>query len=165
MSAHIKNSCGCVGLKCGHPVCGWKQEEEPCWQPFMKSTSIVKESACIMWNICTTHNGDYAPFRQRHFDLFPWNITPAAQPGLPLFLLKWRTLQCEAAGIPPWVYMIALLQLLVCVQLDGPGVEALEGGIIWSWHYLRVWNSPTLHDDINTCPTNTGISNEASQLT
>lgn len=127
MSAHIRNSCGCFGLKCGHPVCGWKQEEEePCWQPFIKSTSIVKESACIMWNICTTHNGDYAPFRQRHFDLLPWNITPAAQLGLPLFLLKWRTLQCEAAGIPPRVYMIALLRLLVCVQLDGPGVERVD---------------------------------------
>lgn len=27
-------------------------------------TSIVKKSACIILNICTTHNGDYAPFRR-----------------------------------------------------------------------------------------------------
>lgn len=54
-----------------------------------------------MQNICTTHNGDYAPFRRRHFDLLPWNITPASQRSLPLFPLKWHTLHSEAAGIPP----------------------------------------------------------------
>ena len=90
-----------------------------------------------MLNICTTHNGDYAPFRQRHFDLLPWNITPASELSVPLFLLKWRMRQSETGGIPPTVYMIALLQLLVCVQLDelggvegvGDGRERERGGV------------------------------------
>lgn len=106
-----------------------------------------EKSACIMLNICSTHNGDYAPFRQRHFDLLPWNITPASEPGPPLFLLKWRTLQSETAGIPPTVYMIALPPLLVCVQLDEPGRWVDVAAIIWSWHYFRFWNSPTLCDE------------------
>lgn len=121
-----------------------EEEEESCWQPFMKSTSIVKKSAYIMLNICTTHNGDYVPFRQRHFDLLPWNITPASELCPPLFLLKWRTLQSETGGIPPNVYMIAPLKLVVCVQLGEIGREADGAAIIWSWHYFRFWNSPTL---------------------
>lgn len=151
MSANIQHKCWCAGLKFGHPASGGKEEEEEesCWQPFMKGTSIVKKSACIILNICTTHNGDYAPFRQRHFDLLPWNITPASELSLPLFMLKWRTLQSETGGIPPTVYMIALLQLLVCVQLDGLGEGGWRrwGAIIWSWHYFRFWNSPTLRDE------------------
>lgn len=33
--------------------------------------TIVRKSACIMLNICTTHNGDYAPFRRGLFDPLP----------------------------------------------------------------------------------------------
>lgn len=110
----------------------------------MKSSSIVKKSAYIMVNICTTHNGDYVPFRERHFDLLPWNITPASELCLPLFLLQWRALQSERGGIPPAVYTIAMLQLVVCVQLGELGKGAHGAAIIWSWHYFWFWNSPTL---------------------
>lgn len=133
--ANIPSKCWCAGLRFGHPASVGEAEEEPCWQPFMRSSSIVKKSACIMLNICTTHNGDYAPFRQRHFDLLPWNITPASQLSLPLFPLKWRTLLSETGGIPPTVYMIALLQLLVCVQLDGLGGD---GRWRWGGHNLKL---------------------------
>lgn len=109
------------------PPSQWRRRS-PAGSHSWKGTSIVKKSACIILNICTTHNGDYAPFRQRHFDLLPWNITPATELSLPLFLLKWRTLQSETGGIPPAVYMIALLQLLVCVQLDGLGWRVEEMG-------------------------------------
>lgn len=74
MSANIQQRCWCAGLKrLGHPASGGKEEEEEesCWQPFIKGTSIVQKSACIILNICTTHKGDYAPFKQRHFDLLP----------------------------------------------------------------------------------------------
>lgn len=92
-------------------------------------TSIVKKSACIILNICTTHNGDYAPFRQRHFDLLPWNITPAAEPG-PTIVPAGSGVRAAVWGernSPRGLCDSAATASGMCVQPDEPGRWA-DGG-------------------------------------
>lgn len=100
LSANTEHEDLWAGWRSDHPA-SKRKEEESCWHSFMKRTSIVKKSACIMLNICTTHNGDYAPFRQRHLDLLPWNFTPASALSLPLFLLSGACCSLRQAEFPP----------------------------------------------------------------
>lgn len=122
-----------------------------------RGASIVKKSACIILNICTTHNGDYAPFRQGLFDPLPlkhytcFRARPAIVPAEVAHAAVWDhrnftpTLS-TATSHPQQLYTIALLQLLVCVQLDwlggapcvcvcvhvGGGGGGGGGALIWS---------------------------------